>query len=53
MRYLRRVEGVTRMDRLTNQDISRRLEVEAVLEEADRKKNEWRKKLRKGLRRGW
>ena len=45
MRYLRRVEGVTRMDRLTNEDIRRRLEVEAVLEVADRKKKEWRKKI--------
>ena len=43
MRYLRRVEGVTRMDRLINEDIRRRLEVEAVLEVADRK--EWRKKI--------
>ena len=45
MRYLRRVEGVTRMDRLTNEDIRRRLEVEAVLEVTDRKKKEWRKKI--------
>ena len=44
MRYLRRVEGVTRMDRLINEDIRRRLEVEAVLEMADRKE-EWRKKI--------
>ena len=41
MRYFRRVEGETRMDRLNNDDITRRLEVEAVLEVADRKK-EWR-----------
>ena len=45
MRYLRRVEGVTRMDRLANEDIRRRLGVEAVLEVADRKKKEWRKKI--------
>ena len=45
MRYLRRVEGVTRMDRLANKDIKRRLGVEAVLEVADRKKKEWRKKI--------
>ena len=30
------------MDRLKNEDIRRRLEVEAVLEVADRKKKEWR-----------
>ena len=32
MRYLRRAEGVTRMDRVTSEDIRRRLGVESVLE---------------------
>ena len=40
MRYLRKVEGVTRLDRVLNEDIRRRLWVEAVLAVADRKK-EW------------
>ena len=31
MRYLGRVEGVTRMDTVANEDIKRRLRVEAVL----------------------
>lgn len=35
--YLKRIEGVTRMDRISNKDI-RKLEVEAVLAVADRKK---------------
>ena len=48
MRYLRRVEGVTRMDRLTNLDIRRRLEVEAV----SRRRSGGRR-LRKCRRRGW
>ena len=39
MRYLRKV-GVTRLDRVLNEDIRRRLGVEAVLSVADRKK-EW------------
>ena len=37
MRYLRKI-GVTRLDRVSNEDIRRRLEVEAVLAVADRKK---------------
>ena len=39
MRYLRKV-GVTRFDRVLNEDIRRRLGVESVLAVADRKK-EW------------
>ena len=45
MRYLRKVEGVTRLDRVSNEDIRRRLGVEAVLAIADRKKNEWRERI--------
>ena len=37
MRYLRKI-GVTRLDRVSNEDIRRRLGVEAVLAVADRKK---------------
>ena len=44
MRYLRKVEGVTRLDRVSNEDIRRRLGVEAVLAVADRKK-EWRERI--------
>ena len=40
MRYLRRIEGVSRLDRTPNEDIRRRLGVEAVLAVADRKKKE-------------
>ena len=45
MRYLRKVEGVTRLDRVLNEDIRRRLGVEAVLVVADRKKKEWRERI--------
>ena len=38
MRYLRKVVGVARIDRIPNEDIRRRLGVEAVLDVADRKK---------------
>ena len=43
--YLRKVEGVTRMDRIPNEDIRSRLGDEAVLDMADRKKKECRKKI--------
>ena len=43
MRNLRRIESMTRMDRILNEDI-RRLGVEAVLAVADRK-NEWRERI--------
>ena len=45
MRYLRRIEGVSRLDRIPNEDIRRRLGVEAVLAVADRKKKEWRERI--------
>ena len=45
MRYLRKVEGLTRLDRVSNEDIRRRLGVEAVLAVADRKKKEWRERI--------
>ena len=41
MRYLRKI-GVTRLDRVSNEDIRRSLGVEAVLAVADRKNKEWR-----------
>ena len=44
MRYLRKVEGVTRLDRVSNEDIRRRVGVEAVLAFVDRKK-EWRERI--------
>ncbi len=39
---IRKVEGVTRLDRVSNEDIRRRLGVEGVLPVADMKKKEWR-----------
>ena len=48
MSYLRKVEGVTRMDRIPNEDIRRRLGIEAVLDVSDRKK-EWRKMIEEML----
>ena len=44
MRYVRKVEGVTRLDSVSNENIRRRLGVEAVLAIADRKK-EWRERI--------
>ena len=42
---MRRVEGVTRADRVRNEDIRRELDQEAVLSVVDRKKKEWYKKV--------
>ena len=54
MRHLRKVEGVTRFDRVSNEDIRRRLAVEAVLAVADRKKKEWRERIEGNSHRsGW
>ena len=44
MKYLRKIEGVTRLDRVPDEDIRRRLGVEAVLAVVDRKKKEWRER---------
>ena len=41
---MRRVEGVTRADRVRNEDIRRELDQEAVLSVVDRKKNEYNDK---------
>ncbi len=45
MRYVRKIEGVTRLDRVSNEDIRRRLGVEAVLAVTDRKKKERRERI--------
>ena len=42
---MRRVEGVTRADKVRNEDIRRELDQEAVLSVVDRKKKEWYKKV--------
>ena len=42
---MRKIEGVTRLDRVPNEDIRRRLGVEAVLAVAGRKKKEQRKRI--------
>ena len=41
MRYLRRVEGVTRLDRKRSNDIRERLRHKDVLESVLRKKKQW------------
>ena len=46
------IEGATRMDRVSKEEIKRRLRVEAVLEVADRKK-EWRKRIEEILQERW
>ena len=45
MRYLRKVEGVTRMDRMRSDDIRERLRQEDVLDTVLRKKKQWLKKI--------
>ena len=45
MRYLRKVEGVTRMDRMKSDDIRERLRQEDVLDTVLRKKKQWLKKI--------
>ena len=45
MRYLRKIEGVTRLHRVPNEDTRRRLGAEAVLAVGDRKKKEWRVRI--------
>ena len=46
MRYLRKIKGVTRLNKILNDDIRRRLVVEALLAVADRNKHfELKKKL--------
>ena len=45
MRYLRRVEGVTKLDEVRNVDIRQRLNQEAVVEVARKKQRAWKEKL--------
>ena len=45
MRYLRRVEGVTKLDKVRNEDIRQRLKQEAVVEVARKKQRAWEEKL--------
>ena len=45
MRYLRRVEGVTKLDKVRNEDIRQRLNQEAVVEVARKKQRAWKEKL--------
>ena len=44
MRYLRRVEGVTKLDKVRNEDIRQRLKQEAVVEIAQKKQRAWKEK---------
>ena len=45
MRFLRRVEGVTKLDRVSNEDIRQRLKKEAVVEVARKKQRVWKEKV--------
>ena len=45
MRYLRRVEGVTKLDRVRNEDIRQRLKHKAVVEAAHAKLRVWKEKV--------
>ena len=51
MRYLRRVEGVTKLDKVRKEDIRQRLKQEAVVEVARKKQRAWKEKLN-GIGRG-
>ena len=44
MRFLRRVEGVTKLDRVRNEDIRQTLKQEAVVKVAQKKKRVWKEK---------
>ena len=46
MRYLRRVEGVTKLDKVRNEDNRQRLNQEAVVEVARKKQRSWNIKTR-------
>ena len=45
MRYLWRMEGVTKLDKVRNEDIRQRLKQEAVVEVARKKQRAWKEKL--------
>ena len=45
MRYMRRVEGVMKLDRVRNVDIRQRLKQEAVMEMASKKQRVWKVKV--------
>ena len=45
MRYLRKVEGVTRMDKVKSDDIRMRLRQEDVVATVHRKKKQWLRKM--------
>ncbi len=45
MRYLRRVGGVTKLDKVRNEDIRQRMKQEAVVEVARKKQRAWKEKL--------
>ena len=45
MRYLRKVEGVTRLDRMRSDDIRERLRQEGIIDTVIRKKKQWMKKI--------
>ncbi|CAH1999212.1 unnamed protein product [Acanthoscelides obtectus] len=43
MKYLRRVEGVTKMDKIRNETIRTELESESILEHIEMKQLRWRR----------
>ena len=45
MRYLRRVEGVTKLNKVRSEDIRQRLKQDAVVEVARKKQRAWKEKL--------
>ena len=45
MGYLRRVEGLTRMDQVRNEEIRKRLNQEAVLKTMRRRQRVWKEKV--------
>ena len=47
MAYLRRVEGVSRIDRVRNADVRETVRQEDVMEKVKRKQRTWKEKLEK------
>ena len=45
MRYLKRVEGLTKMDQVRNEEIRKRLNQEAVVETMRRRQRTWKEKV--------
>ena len=44
-RWIRAMNGVSKIDRITNEDLRRRLDIESIMKIMDRRRMKWLKKL--------